>query len=147
MKKVEALDHRHVTFSKRKKGLFQKADQLSSLTGTEIAVAVVVVSECGRVFGFGTPSCDAITDRYLAGEKVRRVVGGKGSGGGGGKVQVVVGHQQFQGGAAAQQHSSRVEQKKDELLEKMVDGAGSPANSAAGIIVAEGGAAGEGSHQ
>lgn len=65
MKKVEAPDHRHVTFSKRKRGLFQKAGQLSSLTGSEIAA--VVVSECGRVFGFGTPSCDAVADRYLAG--------------------------------------------------------------------------------
>ncbi|KAM5579659.1 agamous-like MADS-box protein AGL62 [Rosa sericea] len=64
IKKVEAASNRHVTFSKRKKGLFNKAAELSLLTGAE--TAAIVVSGNGRMFGFGSSSCDAVIHRYLA---------------------------------------------------------------------------------
>ncbi|KAL6144404.1 hypothetical protein ACLB2K_055097 [Fragaria x ananassa] len=63
IKKVEAASNRHVTFSKRKKGLFNKAAELSLLTGAE--TAAIVVSGNGRMFGFGSSSCDAVIHRYL----------------------------------------------------------------------------------
>ncbi|KAL6228059.1 hypothetical protein ACLB2K_002013 [Fragaria x ananassa] len=64
IKKVEAASNCHVTFSKRKKGLFNKATKLSLLTGAE--TAAIVVSGNGRMFGFGSASCDAVIHRYLA---------------------------------------------------------------------------------
>ncbi|XP_050383376.1 agamous-like MADS-box protein AGL29 [Argentina anserina] len=64
IKKVEAASNRHVTFSKRKKGLFNKAAELSLLTGAE--TAAIVVSGNGRMFGFGSSSCEDVIHRYLA---------------------------------------------------------------------------------
>ncbi|XP_068667654.1 agamous-like MADS-box protein AGL29 [Aristolochia californica] len=51
MKKIENRQALQVTFSKRKKGLFKKADQLSILTGA--SVLVVAFSPAGRPFVFG----------------------------------------------------------------------------------------------
>ncbi|KAL6134778.1 hypothetical protein ACLB2K_067006 [Fragaria x ananassa] len=64
IKKVEAASNRHITFSKRKKGLFNKAAELSLLTGAE--TAAIVVSGNGRMFGFGSSSCDAVIHPYHA---------------------------------------------------------------------------------
>ncbi|CAK9167875.1 unnamed protein product [Ilex paraguariensis] len=65
IKKIEKPSNRHVTFSKRRSGLFKKAGELSILTGAE--AAIIVQSPGGRVFAFGHPSVDAVVDRYLAG--------------------------------------------------------------------------------
>ena len=67
IKKIEQKNKLQVTFSKRRKGLFKKAAELSVLCGAD--VAILVQSPAGKVFGFGgRASIDAIIDRYLAGK-------------------------------------------------------------------------------
>ncbi|XP_068667661.1 truncated transcription factor CAULIFLOWER D-like [Aristolochia californica] len=63
MKKIENRQALQVTFSKRKKGLFKKADQLSLLTGA--SVLVVAFSPAGRPFVFGD---EGLLQRYLEGQ-------------------------------------------------------------------------------
>ncbi|KAM0862755.1 hypothetical protein ACQ4PT_045069 [Festuca glaucescens] len=58
LRRVEDKEPRQVTFSKRKAGLWKKASELALLCHAR--VAVVVVSEAGRAFAFGSPSADAI---------------------------------------------------------------------------------------
>uniref|UniRef100_A0A7N0TVW8 MADS-box domain-containing protein n=1 Tax=Kalanchoe fedtschenkoi TaxID=63787 RepID=A0A7N0TVW8_KALFE len=65
MKKMEKESNRLVTFSKRKSGLFKKANELCTLCG--VRCAVVVFSPAGKVFSFGHPSVDLVVDRYLTG--------------------------------------------------------------------------------
>ncbi|TQD79959.1 hypothetical protein C1H46_034469 [Malus baccata] len=64
IKKVEDKNKRHVTFSKRKRGLFNKTAELIVLTGAE--TAAIVVSNSGKVFCFVSPSSDAIIERYVS---------------------------------------------------------------------------------
>lgn len=54
---------RQVTFSKRRNGLFKKANDLATLCGLEIAI--VVFSPGGKAFSFGNPNVDDVVDRYL----------------------------------------------------------------------------------
>ncbi|XP_068667667.1 MADS-box protein AGL24-like [Aristolochia californica] len=63
MKKIENRQALQVTFSKRKKGLFKKADQLPILTGT--SVLVVAFSPAGRPFVFGD---EGLMQHYFEGE-------------------------------------------------------------------------------
>ncbi|XP_056159948.1 MADS-box transcription factor 47-like [Syzygium oleosum] len=56
---------RLVTYSKRRKGLFNKASELSRLCGAR--VAVVVFSPAGKPCSFGDPSADEIISDYLRG--------------------------------------------------------------------------------
>ncbi|KAF8402356.1 hypothetical protein HHK36_013310 [Tetracentron sinense] len=53
MKKIESLKARQVCFSKRRKGLFKKAPDLSVIFGLDIAA--VVFSPSGKPFVFGNP--------------------------------------------------------------------------------------------
>ncbi|KAJ7956700.1 Agamous-like MADS-box protein [Quillaja saponaria] len=61
---MEQKDRRHVTFSKRKLGLFKKAAELSVISNAELFV--VVFSQNEKVYTFGNPSPDAVVDRYLS---------------------------------------------------------------------------------
>ncbi|KAM3694810.1 hypothetical protein ACB098_07G083000 [Castanea mollissima] len=63
--KILSKSHRHVTFSKRRSGLFKKASELCTLCGAEIAI--VVFSPAGKVFSFGHPNVEPILDRFLTG--------------------------------------------------------------------------------
>ncbi|GFZ09424.1 K-box region and MADS-box transcription factor family protein [Actinidia rufa] len=63
IKKIQKRSQLQVTFSKRKAGLFKKAGELSILCG--IDVAVIAVSPAGNVFAFGSPSADAVVNRFL----------------------------------------------------------------------------------
>ncbi|XP_056159947.1 MADS-box transcription factor 50-like [Syzygium oleosum] len=72
---------RLVTYSKRRKGLFNKAYELSRLCGAR--VAVVVFSPAGKPCSFGDPSADEIISDYLLG------------GGGGGGVMPPMGLTQW----------------------------------------------------
>ncbi|CAN0877783.1 Agamous-like MADS-box protein AGL62 [Linum grandiflorum] len=62
IKKVENDPHRHVTFSKRKNGLFKKATELSTLCGAQ--VAVILFSQHHKVFSCGRPDVDSVLRRY-----------------------------------------------------------------------------------
>lgn len=62
MEMVEDAGSRQVTFSKRRNGLFKKANELAILCGAELAV--VVFSPGGKPFSFGHPSVDAVARRF-----------------------------------------------------------------------------------
>lgn len=64
MKMVKDTGCRQVTFSKRRTGLFKKANELATLCGAE--VAVVVFSPGGKPFSFGQPTVDSVAARFLS---------------------------------------------------------------------------------
>merc|ERR1712000_339458 len=61
MKFIKDRNRRSVTFSKRKKGIMKKAYELSVLTGSE--VLLLVASESGHVYTFGTPKLRPIISK------------------------------------------------------------------------------------
>lgn len=63
MKKIEDMDDRLITFSKRRSGIYKKASELATLCGAQ--VAVVVFSPSGRTFSFGHPSVEWVANRFL----------------------------------------------------------------------------------
>ncbi|KAJ4959251.1 hypothetical protein NE237_026362 [Protea cynaroides] len=63
IKRIQNEDHRQVTFSKRRKGLFKKASELCILCGAE--TALIVFSPAGKVFSFGHPSVNSVINRYM----------------------------------------------------------------------------------
>lgn len=67
MKKIESDDARQVSFSKRKKGVFAKACELSTMCGAE--VAVLLHSPSGTPHSFGSPSVDKVFNKFLSGEQ------------------------------------------------------------------------------
>ncbi|KAB1221360.1 Agamous-like MADS-box protein AGL61 [Morella rubra] len=64
MKMVKDNNCRQVTFSKRRTGLFKKANELATLCGAD--VAIVVFSPGGKPFSFGHPSVGSVSDRFLS---------------------------------------------------------------------------------
>ncbi|KAL3509483.1 hypothetical protein ACH5RR_028884 [Cinchona calisaya] len=60
--KIKNERNLHVTFSKRRAGLFKKASELCTLTGSE--VALVVFSPGQKAYSFGSPSVNAIIERF-----------------------------------------------------------------------------------
>jgi hypothetical protein len=52
IKKIENTTERQVTFSKRRRGLFKKALELSTLCGAEIAL--IVFSATGKLFHYAS---------------------------------------------------------------------------------------------
>lgn len=63
MKMVKDSSSRQVTFSKRRTGLFKKANELATLCAAQ--VAIVVFSPGGKPFSFGHPSVEEVADRFL----------------------------------------------------------------------------------
>ncbi|ESR34576.1 Agamous-like MADS-box protein AGL62 [Citrus sinensis] len=63
MKKIESEDGRLITFSKRRSGIYKKASELVTLTGSEIAI--LVFSQSGKPFSFGHPSIEAVANRFV----------------------------------------------------------------------------------
>ncbi|XP_057965379.1 agamous-like MADS-box protein AGL62 [Malania oleifera] len=61
--RIPNKNHLQVTFSKRRSGLFKKASELCTLCGVE--VAIVVFSPADKVFSFGHPEVEALTNRFL----------------------------------------------------------------------------------
>lgn len=51
-------------FSKRRSGLFKKANELCILCGVDVALFVFSPSE--KIFSFGHPNTDEVIDRYLS---------------------------------------------------------------------------------
>ena len=62
IKRIESEEARQVCFSKRRKGLFKKLNELSIMCGSK--VAAVVFSPGGKAFSFGHPSVDSVLDRF-----------------------------------------------------------------------------------
>ncbi|OWM81031.1 agamous-like MADS-box protein AGL62 [Punica granatum] len=71
IKKREKVDHRRVTFSKRRKGLFEKAAELCVLCGAK--VAIVTFSEGRKAFCFGNHETDAMLEGYLNGRNLGEI--------------------------------------------------------------------------
>lgn len=65
IKKINNMNSRQVTFSKRRIGLFKKASELCILTGAQ--VAIIVHSLGNHVFSFGHPSVESVINRYING--------------------------------------------------------------------------------
>ncbi|XP_074566024.1 agamous-like MADS-box protein AGL62 [Curcuma longa] len=64
MKAIENGAARKVCFSKRRAGVFKKANELSVLCGAE--VAVLAFSPSGKPYSFGHPSVDSVLARFLS---------------------------------------------------------------------------------
>ncbi|KAJ0989219.1 hypothetical protein J5N97_007575 [Dioscorea zingiberensis] len=64
IKKIEKEEARQICFSKRKAGIFKKANELAVLCGAE--VGIVAFSPAGKAFSFGHPNIHPVIDRYLA---------------------------------------------------------------------------------
>ncbi|KAH6765872.1 hypothetical protein C2S52_016855 [Perilla frutescens var. hirtella] len=62
IKKIENVNSRQVTFSKRRAGLFKKANELAVLCEAE--VAVIIFSNTGKLFEFANSSMKRILSRY-----------------------------------------------------------------------------------
>ncbi|CAN6307739.1 unnamed protein product [Urochloa humidicola] len=62
IRRIDNLAARQVTFSKRRRGLFKKAEELSILCDAE--VGLVVFSATGKLFHFASTSMKQIIDRY-----------------------------------------------------------------------------------
>ncbi|XP_066398988.1 MADS-box transcription factor 47-like [Miscanthus floridulus] len=62
IRRIDNLSARQVTFSKRRRGLFKKAEELSILCDAE--VGLVVFSATGKLFHFASTSMKQVIDRY-----------------------------------------------------------------------------------
>ncbi|CAN8267993.1 unnamed protein product [Cochlearia groenlandica] len=62
IKKIENVNSRQVTFSKRRSGLMKKANELAILCDAD--VALIVFSNTGKVYDFSSRSMDQILSRY-----------------------------------------------------------------------------------
>ncbi|KAJ1298469.1 hypothetical protein BS78_01G456100 [Paspalum vaginatum] len=62
IRRIDNLAARQVTFSKRRRGLFKKAEELSILCDAE--VGLVVFSATGKLFHFASSSMKQIIERY-----------------------------------------------------------------------------------
>jgi len=54
LKRIENATSRQVTFSKRRKGLLKKAEELAVLC--DVDVGVIVFSERGKLFDYSSPA-------------------------------------------------------------------------------------------
>ncbi|EPS59667.1 hypothetical protein M569_15138, partial [Genlisea aurea] len=62
IKKIENVNSRQVTFSKRRGGLLKKARELAVLCDAE--VAVIIFSSTGKMYDFASSRMDQILARY-----------------------------------------------------------------------------------
>ncbi|XP_030505619.2 MADS-box protein JOINTLESS [Cannabis sativa] len=62
IKKIENITARQVTFSKRRRGLFKKALELSTLCDAEIAL--IVFSTTGKLYHYATSSMPQVIERH-----------------------------------------------------------------------------------
>ncbi|KAM1777594.1 hypothetical protein ACFX11_044242 [Malus domestica] len=69
IRRIDYLPARQVTFSKRRRGIFKKAEELSILCESE--VAVIIFSQTGKLFDFSSSSTKDVIARYKShtGEK------------------------------------------------------------------------------
>ncbi|XP_038708827.1 MADS-box protein SVP-like [Tripterygium wilfordii] len=62
IKKIDNITARQVTFSKRRRGLFKKAQELSTLCDAEIAL--IVFSTTGKLFEYSSTSVKQVIERH-----------------------------------------------------------------------------------
>ncbi|XP_057948214.1 agamous-like MADS-box protein AGL29 [Malania oleifera] len=62
MKRLMDNNIRQVTFSKRRSGLFKKANELATLCAAK--VSIIVFSPGGKPFSFGHPNIDSIVSKF-----------------------------------------------------------------------------------
>ncbi|GAV66831.1 SRF-TF domain-containing protein/K-box domain-containing protein, partial [Cephalotus follicularis] len=62
IKKIDNLTARQVTFSKRRRGIFKKAEELSVLCDAD--VALIIFSATGKLFEYSRSSMKDIIERY-----------------------------------------------------------------------------------
>ncbi|XP_076911872.1 MADS-box protein SVP-like [Bidens hawaiensis] len=62
IRKIESLAARQVTFSKRRKGLFKKAQELSTLC--DVDIALIVFSATGKLFHYCPSSMSEVLERH-----------------------------------------------------------------------------------
>ncbi|KAK4490396.1 hypothetical protein RD792_001072 [Penstemon davidsonii] len=62
IKKIDNATARQVTFSKRRRGLFKKAEELSVLCDAD--VALIIFSSTGKLFEYASSSMKEILDRH-----------------------------------------------------------------------------------
>ncbi|KAM7523808.1 hypothetical protein LguiA_013710 [Lonicera macranthoides] len=62
IKKIDNATARQVTFSKRRRGLFKKAEELSVLCDAD--VALIIFSSTGKLFEFSSSSMKGILERH-----------------------------------------------------------------------------------
>lgn len=67
MKRIESDNNRIVSFSKRKSGIYKKANELAVKTGAQ--VGFLAFSPSGKPYSFGHPSMEAISNRFLGLDK------------------------------------------------------------------------------
>ncbi|KAK8938082.1 Agamous-like MADS-box protein AGL61 [Platanthera guangdongensis] len=65
IKPIMEVERRQVCFSKRRQGLFAKANELCILCGTE--VAILFFSPSGKLYTYGHPSVENVVGRFLNG--------------------------------------------------------------------------------
>ncbi|RDX79586.1 Agamous-like MADS-box protein AGL29, partial [Mucuna pruriens] len=63
IREVNDPNTKQVTFSKRRTGLFKKANELSILCGAQ--VGIVVFSPGNKPYSFGHPSVEAVAEKFL----------------------------------------------------------------------------------
>ncbi|KAL5745630.1 hypothetical protein ACOSP7_026776 [Xanthoceras sorbifolium] len=68
IKRIENLNSRQVTFSKRRNGLLKKAKELSVLCDAE--VGVIIFSSTGKLYEFSSSSMQRIVSRYNKGLEI-----------------------------------------------------------------------------
>ncbi|KAK7294522.1 hypothetical protein RJT34_17411 [Clitoria ternatea] len=71
IKKVELPTKRHVTFSKRKLGLFNKVTELSILCHAE--TALIIISQNNKLYSCGYPNVDHVLHRFMVGGSPTRM--------------------------------------------------------------------------
>jgi hypothetical protein len=64
IKKIDNTTARQVTFSKRRRGLFKKARELSTLCDAEIAV--IVFSSTGKLFDYSSSRFLSLSHNHLS---------------------------------------------------------------------------------
>ncbi|XP_070683390.1 MADS-box protein SVP-like [Malus domestica] len=62
IRKIDCWPARQVTFSKRRRGIFKKAGELSILCESE--VGVIIFSQTGKLFDFSSSSTKDVIARY-----------------------------------------------------------------------------------
>ncbi|KAK9757705.1 hypothetical protein RND81_01G181000 [Saponaria officinalis] len=63
MVRIKNPNHRQVTFSKRRVGLFKKASEICTLCGVQ--AFIIIFSPGQKIFSFGYPDVESLVDRFL----------------------------------------------------------------------------------